>query len=82
MSFVIFTVVLPPSSSRYVLRLDLLHHDCTEFKKFSFNSLINVNTINISTLGGRNAKTYLKIEGVTGKRTDVIFMSDMRVGGN
>jgi hypothetical protein len=37
--------------------------------------------LNVSTLGGRNAKTYLKIEGVTGKRSDIIFMSDMRVGG-
>jgi len=37
--------------------------------------------MNVSTLGGRNAKTYLKIEGVTGKRNDIIFMSDMRVGG-
>ena len=44
-------------------------------------SCINVNTMNVSTLGGRNAKTYLKIEGVTGKRSDIIFMSDMRVGG-
>ena len=39
---------------------------------------INVNSFNVSSLGQKNAKTYLKIEGVTGKRADVIFLSDVR----
>jgi hypothetical protein len=34
--------------------------------------------MNVSTVGTRNAKIYLKIEGITGKRPDVIFMSDVR----
>jgi exonuclease III len=34
--------------------------------------------MNVSTLGNRNAKTYLKIEGVTGKRADVILIVDIR----
>jgi hypothetical protein len=41
-------------------------------------SAINVNTMNVSTIGTRNAKIYLKIEGITGKRPDIIFMSDVR----
>jgi len=41
-------------------------------------SAINVNTMNVSTVGTRNAKIYLKIEGITGKRPDVTFMSDVR----
>jgi hypothetical protein len=41
-------------------------------------SSINVNSMNVSTLGTRNAKTYLKIEGVTGKKPDVIFLCDVR----
>jgi exonuclease III len=34
--------------------------------------------MNVSTIGTRNAKIFLKIEGITGKRPDVIFMSDVR----
>jgi hypothetical protein len=50
-----------------------------DFRNFNLRvSAINVNTMNVSTLGTRNAKIYLKIEGVTGKRPDVIFMSDIR----
>jgi len=41
---------------------------------------INVNSLNVSTLGTSNSKTYLKIEGVTGKKYDVIFLSDIRAG--
>ncbi len=41
-------------------------------------SAINCNSMNVSTLGNRNAKTYLKIEGVTGKRADVILITDIR----
>ncbi len=42
-------------------------------------STINVNSLNVSTLGSSNAKTFLKIEGVTGKRADVILLCDVRV---
>ena len=41
---------------------------------------INVNSLNVSTLGTSNSKTYLKLEGVTGKKYDVIFLSDIRAG--
>jgi exonuclease III len=41
-------------------------------------SAVNCNSMNISTLGKRNAKTYLKIEGITGKKTDIILISDIR----
>jgi hypothetical protein len=34
--------------------------------------------MNVSTLGSSNAKTYLKIEGITMRRPDVIFLSDVR----
>jgi hypothetical protein len=34
--------------------------------------------MNVSTLGPRNAKTYLKNEDITGKKADVIFVSDVR----
>ena len=44
-------------------------------------STINVNSMNVSTIGFKNAKTYLKIEGVTSKRPDVILLSDMRANG-
>jgi exonuclease III len=36
--------------------------------------------MNVSTLGNRNSKTYIKIEGLTGKRTDIILFSDVRAG--
>jgi hypothetical protein len=39
---------------------------------------INVNSLNVSTLGTHNAKTFLKIEGITGKRADVILVCDIR----
>jgi exonuclease III len=34
--------------------------------------------MNVSTLGKRNAKTYLKIEGITNKKADVILITDIR----
>ena len=43
-------------------------------------SSVNINSFNISTLGGENNKTYLKIEGITGKKSDVIFIVDTRMG--
>jgi hypothetical protein len=42
-------------------------------------SAINCNSLNVSTLGTRNSKTYLKIEAITGKKTDVIMMTDVRL---
>jgi exonuclease III len=51
------------------------------FKNFHLTiSAINCNTMNVSTLGNRNSKTYIKIEGLTGKRTDIILFSDVRAG--
>jgi exonuclease III len=41
-------------------------------------SAINVNSINVSTIGNRNGKTYLKVEGITGKKADVLLISDIR----
>jgi exonuclease III len=41
-------------------------------------SSINVNSFNVSTLGNKNAKTYVKIEGITSKQADIIFISDVR----
>ncbi len=41
-------------------------------------SSINVNSLNVSTLGTGNSKTLLKIEGITSRRTDVILLSDVR----
>jgi hypothetical protein len=53
--------------------------DSKEFKNFFLKvETINVNTMNVSALGTRNAKTYLKIEDVTGKKADIIFMCDIR----
>ena len=40
---------------------------------------INVNSMNVSTIGARNSKTYLKIEGVTSFKHDVIFICDLRL---
>jgi len=40
---------------------------------------INVNSMNVSTIGCRNSKTFLKIEGVTSFKHDIIFLSDMRL---
>jgi len=37
---------------------------------------INVNSMNASTIGTRNSKTYLKVEGVMSFNHDVIFLSD------
>jgi exonuclease III len=44
-------------------------------------SSINVNSLNASTLHCANAKGFLKIEGVTGKKADIILISDCRMGG-
>jgi hypothetical protein len=41
-------------------------------------SAINVNSLNVSTIRNKNPKALLKIEGITGKRPDVIFISDIR----
>ncbi len=41
---------------------------------------LNVNSLNVSTMERKNAKTLLKIEGITGKKPDVILLSDVRAG--
>jgi exonuclease III len=41
-------------------------------------SSINVNSMNVSTLGMSQSKTLLKVEGVTMKKTDIILLSDVR----
>jgi exonuclease III len=41
---------------------------------------INVNSLNVSTIDRKNAKTLLKIEGVTGKKPEVILLTDIRAG--
>jgi exonuclease III len=41
---------------------------------------INVNSLNVSTMDRKNAKTLLKIEGVTGKKPEVILLTDIRAG--
>ena len=43
-------------------------------------SCINVNSFNVSTIRGKNSKTFLKIEGITGKKADIILISDCRAG--
>jgi hypothetical protein len=43
-------------------------------------SAINVNSMNVSTMSNRNAKTYLKIERITGKKADIILFLDIRAG--
>ena len=43
-------------------------------------SSVNINSFNISTLGRENNKTFLKIEGITGKKSDIILIVDTRMG--
>ena len=43
---------------------------------------INVNSFNMSTVHNSNAKCHLKIEGITGKKSDIILMSDCRLKNN
>jgi len=38
-----------------------------------------VNSFNVSTLGTRNSKSYLKIEGITFPKHDIIFLCDCRL---
>ena len=42
-------------------------------------SSINVNSFNVSQIDTQQSKTYLKIEGITGKRADIILMADCRL---
>jgi len=42
-------------------------------------SSLNVNSLNVSTMGLKTAKIFTKIEGATGKKRDVIFLSDCRM---
>jgi exonuclease III len=41
---------------------------------------LNVNSLNVSTIDRKNAKTLLKIEGITGKKPDVTLLTDVRAG--
>jgi len=41
---------------------------------------INVNSFNVSTLSAKYSKIYTKIEGVTSKKSDIIFLCDCRMG--
>ena len=43
-------------------------------------SAININSFNVLTLGGENNKTYLKIEGITGEKSDIILIVDAWMG--
>ena len=43
-------------------------------------SAVNINSFNTSTLGGESNKTFLKIEGITGKKSDIILIVDTRMG--
>ena len=43
-------------------------------------STLNVNSLNVSTLGGKVSKTFIKIEGATGKKADILFLCDCRMG--
>ena len=43
-------------------------------------SAINVNSFNVSTLVGDSNKTFVKIEGITAKRSDIILIVDTRMG--
>lgn len=40
---------------------------------------INVNSFNVSTISSGNAKVYLKIEGITAHKYDIIFITDCRL---
>ena len=43
-------------------------------------SAINVNSFNVSTLVGDSNKTFVKIEGITAKKSDIILIVDTRMG--
>ena len=43
-------------------------------------STVNVNSFNVFTMGGKVSKTFVKIEGVTGKKADILFLCDCRMG--
>jgi len=51
-------------------------------KKISLElGCLNVNSMNVSTLGTRNSKSFLKIEGITQLKHDVLFLCDIRLKG-
>ncbi len=37
---------------------------------------INVNSFNVATMDRKNSKTLLKIEGVTGKKPEIILLTE------
>jgi len=40
---------------------------------------INVNSMNVSTIGSRNAKSFIKVEGITYFKHDILLVSDLRL---
>ena len=45
----------------------------------TFSSL-NVNSLNVLTLRGKVSKTIVKTEGITGKKADILFLCNCRMG--
>jgi len=39
----------------------------------------NINSFNVSTIGNRNSKSFLKVEGLTQLKADIILVSDCRL---
>ena len=51
-----------------------------ELSKLKLNvGALNVNSFNVSTIGIRNSKTFLKVEGATQLKLDIIFLVDCRL---
>ena len=42
---------------------------------------VNVNSFNVSTAHQSNAKCFLKVEGITSKKVDIILITDCRLNG-
>ena len=42
---------------------------------------VNVNSFNVSTAHQSNAKCFLKVEGITSKKADIILITDCRLNG-
>ena len=44
-----------------------------------WNVVIVFHSMNVSTLGNRNSKSFIKVEGVTSFKHDVLFLCDTRL---
>ena len=42
---------------------------------------VSVNSFNVSTAHQSNAKCFLKVEGITSKKADIILITDCRLNG-